>query len=301
MLNGIIQKCKLNGRPLYACFVDFKSAFDFVNRSALLFKLYSNGVQGKFLQTLKSMFQNARSRVKWGGKIGELFENAYGVLQGGVLSPTLFKLFLDDMTGYLNRNSGVGIGNIKIDYLLFADDLVLLSESPSGLQNLINGVEKFCSQWHMLVNLTKTKVVLLNNTFVPIQNRGIRFKFNNQKKEKGCYNYLGVIINNGNRFEQYIEYKRDKALRAIYSSRGLTRDVVGNQLPIHVILKIFDTQIQPILDYGFEIWYNGKSGTRLESVHTTYTKRALGVKPQTSNLDIYGETGRFPFWPDSKS
>ena len=185
MLNGIIQKCKLNGRPLYACFVDFKSAFDFVNRSALLFKLYSNGVQGKFLQTLKSMFQNAQSRVKWGGKIGELFENAYGVLQGGVLSPTLFKLFLDFMTGYLNRNSGVGIGNIKIDYLLFADDLVLLSESPSGLQNLIYGVEKFCSQWHMLVNLTKTKVVLLNKRFVPIQNRGVWFKFNNQKKRKG--------------------------------------------------------------------------------------------------------------------
>ena len=62
MLNGIIQKFKLNGHPLYTCFVDFKSAFDFVNRSALLFKLYSNGVQGKFLQTLKSMFQNARSR-----------------------------------------------------------------------------------------------------------------------------------------------------------------------------------------------------------------------------------------------
>ena len=284
MLNGIIQKCKLNGRPLYACFVDFKSAFDFVNRSALLFKLYSNGVQGKFLQTLKSMFQNARSRVKWGEKIGELFENAYGVLHGGVLSPTLFELILDDMTGYLNRNNGVGIGNIKFNYLLFTDDLVLLKESPSGLQNLINGVEKFCSQWHMLVNLRKTKVVLFNNRFFLIQNRGIRFKRNNLPvEEKDCYNYLGVIISNGNRFEQYIEHKRDKALRAIYSSRGLTRDVVENQLPIHLILKIFDTQIQPILDYGCEIWYNGKSRTRLESVHTTYIKRALGVnlKPQT--------------------
>ena len=195
------------------------------------------------------------------------------------------------MTGYLNRNNGVGIGNIKINYLKFADDLVLLSESPSGLQNLINGVEKFCSQWYMLVNLTKTKVVLFNNRFVP----------NLPVEEKDCYNYLGVIISNGNRFEQYIEYKRDKALRAIYSSWGLTRDVVGNQLPIHLILKIFDTQIQPILDYGCEIWYNGKSRTRLESVHTTYIKRALGVKPQTSNLAIYGETGRFPFWSDSKS
>ena len=53
--------------------------------------------------------------------------------------------------------------------------------------------------------------------------------------------------------------------------------------------------MQPILDYGCEIWYNGKSRTRLESVQTTYIKRTLGVKPQTSNLAIYGETGRYPF------
>ena len=154
----------------------------------------------------------------------------------------------------------------------------------------------------MLVNLTKTKVVLFNNRFVPIQNRGIQFKFNNLPvEEKDCYNYLGVIISNGNRFEQYIEYKRDKALRAIYSSRGLTRDVVGNQLPIHLIIKIFDTQIQPILDYGCGIWYNGKSRTPLESVHTTYIKRALGVKPQTSNWLYMVKRADSHFWPDSKS
>ena len=127
-------KCKLNVRLLYACFVDFESTFDFVKRSALLFNLCSNGVQGKFLQTQKSMFQNARSRVKWGGK------------------------------------TAPAPGNIKINYLLLADDLVLPSGSPSGWQNLINGVEKFCSQWYMLVNLTKAKVVLFNNRFVPFHN-----------------------------------------------------------------------------------------------------------------------------------
>ena len=145
--------------------------------------------------------------------------------------------------------------------------------------------------------LQAVEVVLFNNTFVPFQNRGIRFKFNNLPvEENDCYNYLGVIITNGNRFEKHIEYKRDKALRAIYSSWGLTGDFVGNQLPIHLVLKIFDTQIQPIVDYGCEIWYNGKSRARLETVHTTYIKRVLCVKPQTSNhLAIYGETGPFPF------
>ena len=165
LLNGIIDKCKANGRPLYTCFVDFKSAFDLINRSALLFKLINQGCVGKFLSVIQSMFLNATSHVKWGGHHGEIFENMYGVLQGGVLSPNLFKLFLEDITDSLDTGKGVHIGGMKIPYLLYADDLVFMSESPSGLQNLIRGLENFCTQWHMVVNLTKTKVVVFNERF----------------------------------------------------------------------------------------------------------------------------------------
>ena len=61
ILNGIIDKCKANGRPLYTCFVNFRSAFDLINRSALLFKLTNKGYTGKFLSVIQSMFQNATS------------------------------------------------------------------------------------------------------------------------------------------------------------------------------------------------------------------------------------------------
>ena len=47
ILNGIIDKCKAKGRPLYTCFVDFKSVFDLITRSALLFKLMNTGCTGK--------------------------------------------------------------------------------------------------------------------------------------------------------------------------------------------------------------------------------------------------------------
>ena len=62
--NGIIDKCKVNGRPLYTCFVKFRSAFDLINRSALLFKLTNKGYTGKFLSVIQSMFQNATSSVE---------------------------------------------------------------------------------------------------------------------------------------------------------------------------------------------------------------------------------------------
>ena len=109
------------------------------------------------------------------------------------------------------------------------------------------------------------------------------------------YNYFGVTFaNSGNRFGDYYELKYGKALRAIYASRTLACDAIGPNIPITVLCKIFDTQIQPIIDYGSEVCYNRKSNYRLESLHLTYLKRALGVNLQISNLAIYGETGRYP-------
>ena len=95
------------------------------------------------------------------------------------------------------------------------------------------------------------------------------------------YNYPGVTFSNsGNRFGDYYELNYGKALRAIYASRNLACDAIGPNIPITVICKIFDTQIQPIIDYGNEVCYNRKSNYRLESLHLIYLKRALGVKLQ---------------------
>ena len=161
ILNGLIDKAKAYSRPLFVCFIDFKSAFDLVNRSALLYKL-NYGISGNFFAVIRSMFKNASSRVKWNGELGNIFENVNGVLQVGVMSPTLFNLFVEDLSSYLDNSKGVTIGDRKIDHLFFADDLFLLSETNTGLQSLINSLEIFCSQWHMVVNLTKTKVMVFH-------------------------------------------------------------------------------------------------------------------------------------------
>ena len=84
ILNGIIEKYKACKKTLYICFVDFKSAFDVIDRQALLYKLQKQDIKGNFYRILRSMLTKAKSRVKWDSKIGELFNNLYGVLQGGV-------------------------------------------------------------------------------------------------------------------------------------------------------------------------------------------------------------------------
>ena len=147
----------------------------------------------------------------------------------------------------------------------------------------------------MVVNLTKTKVVVFNRR---LANNVFQFVFNaNDVPINKQYNYLGVIFSDGkDRFgENYIyEQRYGKVLRAIYASRILVRDVIGPDIAASVLLKVFDTQIQPIIDYGIEVCYDDKPNSPLESLHLSYLKRALGVKFQTSNLTVFGETGQYP-------
>ena len=75
-------------------------------------------------------------------ELSEMFDDVYGVLQGGVISPSLFKFYIDDMCQYLHDISGVTIGNTSINNLLFADDLALFPETSYGLLRLVDDLER---------------------------------------------------------------------------------------------------------------------------------------------------------------
>ena len=78
------------------------------------------------------LFEKAKSRVKWDMEISECLGNVYGVLQGGVISPSHSKFYIDDMCQYFHDISSVTIGNTSINHHLFADDLVLMSETNTA-------------------------------------------------------------------------------------------------------------------------------------------------------------------------
>ena len=112
-----------------------------------------------------------------------------------------------------------------------------MSESLTGLQKLIRGLEKICSQWHMVVNFTKTKVVVFNERFASLSARPFVFNGHEVPNDKH-YNCLGVTFpNSGHRFGDYYELKYGKALRAIYASRNLACDAISSNIPITVLCK----------------------------------------------------------------
>ena len=150
-------------RPLYVCHVDFKSAFEHINRHALLFKLMTHGFTGKTFTILRDLFSKTKNIVKWNSKFNAYFDSIYGVRQGGVISPTLIISFIDDIQKWCTTNS-FNIGHMNIKHLLQADDLILVSETRSSLQQLLNRFHTYCHKWHLFLNTKPGSQYLTKST-----------------------------------------------------------------------------------------------------------------------------------------
>ena len=119
------------------------------------------------------------------------FNSSVGVRQGDNLSPNLFNLFVNDLPNIFdNECMPVSLNTSKINCLMYADDVILLSETRDGLQNSLSMLEKYCSKWGLEVNISKTKCHTFNNTG-KLDTNVFTFNGNNIENVRQ-YSYLGV-------------------------------------------------------------------------------------------------------------
>ena len=123
-------------------------------------KLQSHGIYGNSLNLIIDLYRKTKCAIKSEKGITEFFEYEKGVRQGCPLSPLLFNLFINDIVKVINENSNSIIhlsSDDKINVLLYAEDLVLISESKEGLQCQIDSLQIYCEKWKLKINIDKTK------------------------------------------------------------------------------------------------------------------------------------------------
>jgi hypothetical protein len=290
-LNSLIQfQFRLKKRKLYALFVDMSQAFDSVNHLLLWDCLAKLGISHKFVSLLKNLYSQAYAYVRVNNQFTNQIPITTGVLQGEILSPILFILYINSLTEIFETSDISGItlpDNFTVHSLLYADDIVLLADTKGSLQRKINLLNVFFKEKYLKVNLSKTKVVIFR--------KGGRiskkdaFYWDDQPVEvMPQYVYLGVPFSSSGLFCNGAEYFIKKGLAAI-SALWPTLTKISTSL-MTIRLRLFDSMVKSVLSYALPVW-----GLRyldnIERVQLVFLRRVLLVSRCTPGYMLRLESG----------
>lgn len=287
-----IVKLQFNmNQKLFAFFVDLTNAFDKILRNSLFYKLSSQGLSSNIIQVLQGIYEKNLCQVWDGETLSEAFETREGVRQGCLLSPVLFSLFLNDLHDSLP--GGINVAGVNIKVLLYADDLVIISESSDGLQHMINAFFEYCVLWSLTVNLQKSKIMVFRQG--PRLSANLKWKYGEHDIDiVNEYKYLGVLLQYNLSFKKHLDEKLSTSKLAINST--WLSYLYNPKINISNKVKIFESAAKTIMQYGSAVW-GFKRFDQVEKLFRFFMKKMLFLPQNTPNYMLYLETGsKTQFW-----
>ena len=136
-------------KDLYLLFIDLEKAFDRVPRSVIWWALRKLSVPEWLVRTVQAMYKEAKSAVRINSSVSAEFNVSVGVHQGSVLSPLLFIAVMEALSQEFRTGCPWE--------LLYADDLVIVSESLEELTHKFQLWKQGMEAKGLRVNMTKTK------------------------------------------------------------------------------------------------------------------------------------------------
>ena len=267
------------GTPVFALFVDLTSAFDHVNRD-WMFKTISQrlppGADKKLILLLKSIYEYTTTALSQTPE--DRFETMLGVRQGGPESPSLYNLYMDYVmrvfvqeclkqgikffkTKYCIPGQAVSRVNARtfgkygdqiVDWIGYADDLVIFFENLASLEKGIQILNQTFIRFNLKINVGKTKTMILNSreenypdTIANLDGEVIT--------NVECFCYLGCQIH----FKQHgigeaeINLRIDSATTKLYS---LGKKFFNRKIHLTTRVQLLNSLVRSRLTYACTTW-----------------------------------------------
>ena len=136
-VKNVVDKFVNNGSTVNLCALDMSKAYDRMSHHGLFIKLMDRMIPNDILSTLEYWFSICSTCVRWAHCYSDFFGLKCGVRQGGVLSPYLFSVFIDDIFDTVHKTRyGCHFGSVHFSIFLYADDIMLIAPSVTALQQL---------------------------------------------------------------------------------------------------------------------------------------------------------------------
>ena len=233
--------------------LDISKAFDRVWHAGLLHKLKSFGILGQIFGLISSFLSNRQLRVVLDGKSSEEHPVNAGVLQGSILGPTLFLLYINDLPDDVICNIAIYADDTTL-YSKYnqASDLWQQLELASGLESDLGDTVDWGRKWLVDFNAGKMQLV----SFDQSKNTGaIDAKMDGSVlEEKTFFKMLGLTFSSKLDWGSYIVSIAKTASKKI---GALIRSM--KFLCPEVALCLYKSTIRPCIEYYCHSWAGAPS------------------------------------------
>lgn len=234
-------------KHVLAMWIDMQKAFDKVWTDGLLVKLQRSGVAGNMLKWIHSYLHNRRARVVVNNIKGKKVLLRHGVPQGGVLSPSLFLIFINDLV--VNLPKGVHAA-------LYADDLVLWCKEEFDttanyrMQQAADHLTEWAEDWHVSINRDKCSTTLFT---LSTKKKTPRVKLGDTYlRNEDEATYLGVTFDKKQTWKPQIQKTEAKARQKLSIMRKLAGTTWGANE--NILKRVYQGVVRPHLEYGASAW-----------------------------------------------
>ena len=155
-----MEKAREFQENIYFCFIDYTKAFDHVDHNKLWEILKEMGIPDHLTCLLRNLYAGQEATVRTRHETTDWFKIGKGVHQGCILSPCLFKLYVEYIMGNARLDEAqaeIKIAGRNINHLRYADDITLMAESEEELKSLLMKVKEESENVGLKLNIQKTK------------------------------------------------------------------------------------------------------------------------------------------------
>ena len=282
--------------PLVVTFIDFKKAFDSINRKVMFAVLRHYGIPEAVVNAISVLYKNSKSAVMVDGGLSDPFDVTTGVLQGDVLAPFLFVVLVDYLLKKATSQLDSGVVTHprrsrrhpakSLNDLDFADDIALLESSISRAQAQLTKTAEAAADLGLVISAPKTEYMTVNCNPQPALQ-----VYGDPINHVSDFRYLGSMVASGSS-----DLKRQKSLAwcAFWKLEQLWK---SPHISITTKVKLFNTTCVTILLYGCESWVISQDmENKINAFATSCYRVMLNVKrtDHVLNTIVYSMTNTVP-------
>ena len=261
----LMEKYREGQKELHCVFVDLEKAYDKVPREEVWYCMRKSGLAEKYVRIVQDMYDGSTTAVRCAVGVTEGFEVKVGLHQGSALSPCLFAMVMDRMTDDIREEAPWT--------MMFADDIVICSESKEQVEEKLEGWIYALERRGMKVNRRKTEYMCVNERQ---DNSSSTVKMQGEEVTKvDDFKYLGSTVQSNGECGREVK----KRVQAGWNGwRRMSGVICDRRVPARVKGKVYKVAVRPAMLYGLEtVALTKRQEAEMEVAELKMLRFSLGV------------------------